>query len=57
MKRECLNCGQKEMVYTVRDVPHTYKKHPTVISDEITPGSDILRDLEKQKRGIAAKIL
>ncbi|MBW2664234.1 MAG: type II toxin-antitoxin system MqsA family antitoxin [Deltaproteobacteria bacterium] len=31
MKRECLNCGQKEMVHTVRDVPYTYKGHHTVI--------------------------
>jgi HTH-type transcriptional regulator/antitoxin MqsA len=33
MKRECLNCGQKEIVHTVRDVPYTYKGHHTVISD------------------------
>jgi HTH-type transcriptional regulator/antitoxin MqsA len=32
MKRECLHCGQKEMVHTVRDVPYTYKGHHTVIS-------------------------
>ena len=32
MKRECLNCGQKEMVHTVRDVPYTYKGHHFVIS-------------------------
>jgi YgiT-type zinc finger domain-containing protein len=32
MKHECLNCGQKEMVHTVRDVPYTYKGHHTVIS-------------------------
>jgi HTH-type transcriptional regulator/antitoxin MqsA len=32
MKRDCLNCGQKEMVNTVRDVPYTYKGHHTVIS-------------------------
>ncbi len=32
MKRDCLNCGQKEMVHTVRDVPYTYKGHHTVIS-------------------------
>ena len=32
MKRECLNCGEKEMVHTVRDVPYTYKRHNTVIS-------------------------
>jgi len=31
MKRDCLNCGQKEMVHTVRDVPYTYKGHDTVI--------------------------
>ncbi len=31
MKRDCLNCGQKEMVHTVRDVPYTYKGHHTVI--------------------------
>jgi HTH-type transcriptional regulator/antitoxin MqsA len=32
MKRDCLNCEQKEMVHTVRDVPYTYKGHHTVIS-------------------------
>ncbi|MBC8438905.1 MAG: type II toxin-antitoxin system MqsA family antitoxin [Deltaproteobacteria bacterium] len=32
MKRECLNCGKKEMVHTVRDVPYAYKRHNTVIS-------------------------
>jgi HTH-type transcriptional regulator/antitoxin MqsA len=32
MKRECLNCGQKEMVHTVRDVLYTYKGRHTVIS-------------------------
>ena len=32
MKRECLNCGQKEMVHAARDVPYTYKGHHTVIS-------------------------
>ena len=32
MKRECLKCGQKEMVHTVRDVPYTYKGHHSVIS-------------------------
>ena len=32
MKRECLSCGQKEMVYAVRDVPYSYKDHETVIS-------------------------
>ncbi len=32
MKRECLKCGQKEMVHTVRDVAYTYKGHHTVIS-------------------------
>ena len=32
MKRECLKCGQKEMVQTVRDVPYTYKGCHTVIS-------------------------
>ncbi|MBC8421015.1 MAG: type II toxin-antitoxin system MqsA family antitoxin [Proteobacteria bacterium] len=32
MKRDCLNCGQKEMVHTVQDVPYTYKGHHTVIS-------------------------
>ena len=31
MKRECLSCGQKEMVYAVRDVPYSYKGHETVI--------------------------
>ena len=31
MKRDCLNCEQKEMVHTVRDVPYTYKGHQTVI--------------------------
>ena len=31
MKRDCLNCGQKEMVHTVRDVPYTYKGHHAVI--------------------------
>jgi HTH-type transcriptional regulator / antitoxin MqsA len=31
MKRDCLNCEQKEMVHTVRDVPYTYKGHHTVI--------------------------
>jgi len=32
MKRECLNCGQIEMVHTVRNVPYTYGEHHTVIS-------------------------
>ena len=32
MKRECLNCGEKEMVHTVRDVSYTYKRQNTVIS-------------------------
>ena len=32
MKRECLSCGQKEMVYAIRDVPYSYKGHETVIS-------------------------
>ena len=32
MKRDCLNCEQKEMAHTVRDVPYTYKGHHTVIS-------------------------
>jgi HTH-type transcriptional regulator/antitoxin MqsA len=32
MKRECLKCGQKEMVQTVRDVPYTYKGCHTLIS-------------------------
>lgn len=32
MKRECLNCGQKEMVHTARDVPYTYRGHPPVIT-------------------------
>ena len=32
MKRECLNCGEKEMVHTARDVPYTYKRHNIVIS-------------------------
>ena len=32
MKRECLNCGEKKMVHTVRDVPYAYKRHNTVIS-------------------------
>ena len=27
-----MNCGQKKMVHTVRDVPYTYKGHHTVIS-------------------------
>jgi HTH-type transcriptional regulator/antitoxin MqsA len=31
MKRECLSCGQKEMVYAVQDVPYIYKGHETVI--------------------------
>jgi HTH-type transcriptional regulator / antitoxin MqsA len=31
MKRDCLNCEQKEMMHTVRDVPYTYKGHHTVI--------------------------
>ncbi|MEA3416956.1 MAG: type II toxin-antitoxin system MqsA family antitoxin [Thermodesulfobacteriota bacterium] len=31
MKRDCLNCGQKKMMHTVRDVPYTYKGHYTVI--------------------------
>ena len=31
MKRDCLNCEQKEMAHTVRDVPYTYKGHHTVI--------------------------
>jgi len=32
MKRECLNCGEKEMVHTVRDVSYAYKRQNTVIS-------------------------
>lgn len=32
MKRECLNCGEIEMVHTARDVPYTYKQHNIVIS-------------------------
>jgi HTH-type transcriptional regulator / antitoxin MqsA len=32
MKRECLNCGEKEMVHTTRDVPYTYKRHNIIIS-------------------------
>ena len=32
MNRECLNCGEKEMVHTARDVPYTYKRHSIVIS-------------------------
>lgn len=32
MKRECLNCGEKEMVHTTRDVPYTYKQHNIIIS-------------------------
>jgi len=32
MKRECLNCGEKEMVHTARDVPYTYKRHNIVIA-------------------------
>ena len=31
MKHDCLNCGQKEMVHTVRDVPYAYKGHHAVI--------------------------
>jgi len=31
MKRDCLNCEQKEMAHTVRDVPYTYEGHHTVI--------------------------
>lgn len=31
MKRDCLNCEQKEMVHTVRDVPYTYKGYQAVI--------------------------
>jgi len=31
MKRECLNCEEKKMVHTVRDVPYTYKNNHTVI--------------------------
>jgi HTH-type transcriptional regulator/antitoxin MqsA len=32
MKRECLSCGQEDMVYAVRDVPYSYRAHETVIS-------------------------
>jgi HTH-type transcriptional regulator / antitoxin MqsA len=32
MKRECLNCGEKKMVHTTRDVPYTYKRHNIIIS-------------------------
>ncbi len=31
MKRDCLNCGEKEMVHTGRDVPYAYKGHHTTI--------------------------
>jgi HTH-type transcriptional regulator / antitoxin MqsA len=31
MKRDCLSCGQGEMVHAVRDVPYTYKGHHRVI--------------------------
>jgi HTH-type transcriptional regulator / antitoxin MqsA len=31
MKRECLNCGHKEMVHTVKDVPYSYRGCTTVI--------------------------
>lgn len=33
MKRECLNCGEKNMDHTVRDVPYTYKGNDTIIPD------------------------
>ena len=32
MKRECLSCGQKEMVHAIRDVPYSYKGHETFIA-------------------------
>jgi len=32
MKCDCLNCEQKEMAHTVRDVPYSYKGHHTVIT-------------------------
>lgn len=31
MAKECLNCGQGEMVHAVRDVPYEYKGHRNVI--------------------------
>jgi len=31
MKRECLNCGKKEMVHKIGNVPYTYKSYHTVI--------------------------
>jgi HTH-type transcriptional regulator/antitoxin MqsA len=31
MKRECLNCGRKEMVHTAQDVPYTYRGCTTMI--------------------------
>jgi len=33
MKQECLNCGKKEMLHTVRDVPYEYKGKNTVIPE------------------------
>jgi len=32
MNRECLKCGQKEMVRGLRDVPYVYRGHHTVIA-------------------------
>ena len=31
MKRECLDCGHKEMIHATRDVPFTYKGHQTTV--------------------------
>ncbi len=33
MTRECTNCGQKEMIHTIRDVSYTYKGRRTVVSN------------------------
>ena len=32
MKRECINCGQNEMVHSIQNVPYTYKGHHAEIS-------------------------
>ena len=31
MKRDCLSCGQGEMVHAVRDVSYTYRGHHAVV--------------------------
>jgi len=33
MRRECLNCGKKQMIHTVRDVPYAYRGRHTVVSN------------------------